>query len=73
MTKKKRDAAYLMGTDISTCPRCGDSMRIVHIRKVGASEVDGIVCTRCLWTCGQANLFTALSCKVDYLIHRWLR
>ncbi len=61
--KKERDAAFLNGSDISTCQRCGD-YRVWHIYGKGEDEyrVTGIVCTRCFWTCGDANILTAISC-----------
>lgn len=64
-SKKERDAEYLNGPDISTCQRCGDYVHIWHVWGKGdkRDEIVGMICTRCFWTCGEANIFTALSCK----------
>lgn len=63
-TKKQRDAEFLNGPDISTCQRCGEYARIWHIFGKGdrRDEVTGMVCTRCFWTCGDANIITLVSC-----------
>lgn len=65
-TKKQRDAEFLNGPDISTCQRCGEYSRIWHIFGKGdrRDEVTGMVCTRCFWTCGDANIITAISCFI---------
>lgn len=62
--KKERDAEFLYGPDISTCPRCGKFQHIWHIWGKGddRDHVTGMVCTRCLWTCGDATIITAISC-----------
>lgn len=70
--RKGRDNDYLNGLDISTCQRCGSFEHIWHIWGRGdhMDEIVGVVCTRCLWSCGKANIITALSCKAEELRHR---
>lgn len=64
-SKKQRDAEFLNSDDISFCQRCGDSTHIWHCFGTGEmhDEVVGMCCTRCFWTCGTDNIFTALMCK----------
>lgn len=52
--------------DISVCGRCGSYEHIWHVWGKGdrRDEIVGSACTRCLWTCGEASIITAISCKI---------
>lgn len=52
--------------DISVCGRCGSYEHIWHVWGKGdrRDEIVGSVCTRCMWTCGEASIITAISCKI---------
>jgi len=65
--KKKQDAEYLNGPDISICQQCGDHEHIWHIWGKGDEQgkIVGVLCTRCLWTCGKTGLISAIVCKFN--------
>ncbi len=69
---RAKDAAFLNGPDISTCQRCGDTDHVWHVWGGGDRRdvVVGMVCTRCLWSCGKATIITAISCKIYEFLHR---
>lgn len=60
-SRKEKDAEYLSGPDIATCPRCGNHEHIWH--KWEGDRVTASLCTKCLWHCGRTNIFQAIACK----------
>lgn len=51
--------------DFSVCERCGSTEHVWNVWGKGdrQDEIVGAVCTRCLWTRGEASIVNAISCK----------
>lgn len=75
--KYKKNPELFFNGDISICPNCGEYERIVHIIDRSLSDawdnypIIGFVCCKCLWSCGDANILTAIKCKIETIFMKY--